>query len=133
MKKTDDVDQEIVRLLKEDSSKPIRLIASQLKHPLTTIHARISRLKRLGIIKRFTIDTIEDQKEGVEALIFISTNDKEEVLKIDETCEAYQLTGEYEIMLKKRFQTLNDLNDFVTIISKDTKKTKTEIITRKIR
>jgi|SaaInlLV_10m_DNA_2_1039722.scaffolds.fasta_scaffold00203_9 DNA-binding Lrp family transcriptional regulator len=54
--KLDDKDLKILDLLKENSAYTTRQIAKKTLLPVTTIHNRVQRLKREGVIKRYTIE-----------------------------------------------------------------------------
>ncbi|MFH1440229.1 MAG: Lrp/AsnC family transcriptional regulator [Candidatus Woesearchaeota archaeon] len=54
--KLDDKDINILEMLKEDSSYTTRDIAKKTLLPVTTVHNRVLRLKREGVIKHYTIE-----------------------------------------------------------------------------
>ena len=54
--KLDDKDIKILEVLREDSSYATRQIAKKTLLPVTTVHNRIQRLKREGVIKHYTIE-----------------------------------------------------------------------------
>ena len=51
----DKLDEGILKFLKEDALTPISEIASKLKVPKPTVYVRLNKLKKDGIIKKFTI------------------------------------------------------------------------------
>jgi len=55
MTQLDELDREILRLLKEDARLTISEIAERLKRPESTVHFRIKKLLERGIIGRYTI------------------------------------------------------------------------------
>ncbi len=131
MRKLTDVDIVILDILKNDASRSLKDISTEMNLPLTTIHARIQKLKKDGIIRRFTIET-EDIEEGFETIILISPRNYEEITKIAQDDQVFATTGEYELMVKKRFKNLKELNEYTTNISKHSKNTNTLIITKKV-
>ncbi|MBL7051456.1 MAG: Lrp/AsnC family transcriptional regulator [Nanoarchaeota archaeon] len=54
--KIDEKDQKIIEILKNHADYSTRQIAKKTLLPITTIHNRISKLKKEGIIKKFTIE-----------------------------------------------------------------------------
>jgi DNA-binding Lrp family transcriptional regulator len=71
----DEKDRKIIKALREDSSLSVRLIARKTAIPMTTVHKRIRKLKREGIIKRYTIE-LDNDKVGkkIGAYIMISVD-----------------------------------------------------------
>ena len=71
----DDKDTKILEILKNDADYTTRQIAKKTLLPITTVHNRIQRLKKTGIIKRFTIE-LDHTKTGnnFAAYILISAN-----------------------------------------------------------
>ena len=56
-----DLDEKILRLLSEDSRKAFTKIAKELDVPDTTIHFRVKKLLKSGVIKKFSILTSMEQ------------------------------------------------------------------------
>ncbi len=71
----DKKDQKILEVLKENANYPTRKIAKKTMLPITTVHNRIKRLLRSGVIRKFTIE-LDYQKigKGLLAYILISAN-----------------------------------------------------------
>ena len=59
----DKIDLEILKILSKDSKITFQDIAKKLDVSNTTIHVRVKRMQRLGVIKNFTI-TIDYNKLG---------------------------------------------------------------------
>ena len=51
----DDIDREIIRLLKEDGETPLTKIADIINVPRPTVYLRFNKMKEEGIIKGFNI------------------------------------------------------------------------------
>ena len=60
----DKIDLEILKILSNDSKITFQDIAKKLDVSNTTIHVRVKRMQRLGVIKNFTI-TIDYNKLGL--------------------------------------------------------------------
>ncbi len=61
MKKIDEKDKKILELLLAHADYSTRKIAKETALPITTVHHRIRRLKREGVIKRFTVEVDHHQ------------------------------------------------------------------------
>ena len=51
--KLDEKDIQILKLLQENCKGSMRKIARAVNSPITTVHAKIKRMKKLGIIKSY--------------------------------------------------------------------------------
>ena len=73
--KLDDKDKKIIEILKEHGDYTTRQIAKKTLIPPTTVNNRIRKLKKDGVIKRFTID-LDPYKvdKGFAAYVLISAN-----------------------------------------------------------
>ncbi|MCS7140167.1 MAG: Lrp/AsnC family transcriptional regulator [Candidatus Nezhaarchaeota archaeon] len=109
MEGLDDVDLKILRILQEDARTPFSKIASSIGVSEATVHLRVQKLKRLGIIKGFKA-IIDPSKvgKGLTAIVLLKADPMKfkEVLKqvalIDDVYEVYDVTGEYYAVLKIR-------------------------------
>jgi len=71
----DETDIEILRMLQQDSSKPFVEIADELDVTDGTIHQRVKKLKKSGIIKRFTIELDHEiLGSGSLGYVFVTAN-----------------------------------------------------------
>lgn len=137
MKKSmDDLDVKILEKLMTDSRRSLRSIAKELGTPTSTIHERVKRLLKLGIIKRFTAE-LDTRVLGLDitALILISVegayiSDVEKILSTYEHVVAvYDITGDFDVAVIAKFRNIEDLNNFIKSILKipHIKKTVTSI------
>ena len=69
----DKTDAEILKILQKDSSKSFVDIAKELRVTDGTIHQRIKKLKRMGVIKRFTVE-LDHNILGESSIAFIFIN-----------------------------------------------------------
>lgn len=134
----DEKDRRILEVLHENSDLSIQKISKRTGIPITTVHNRIKRLKKSGIIKNYTVN-LDYQKLGkhVLAFVLINVNQKSmtdsdmdqfdvlrEIKKFGHVEEADLITGSNDILLKCRFNTLDELTEFVV---KDLRSEKTHI------
>jgi DNA-binding Lrp family transcriptional regulator len=71
----DEKDKKILDILKEHSDWTTRVIAKKINLPITTVHNRIKKLKKEGIIKKYTIETDNRKLEqNFVSYVLISAN-----------------------------------------------------------
>jgi len=124
----DEKDDKILKLLKENSKLTTQQISKKLLIPITTIHNRIKKLEKEGIIKRYTLD-LDNKKIGknIAAYIHIVVDYKllkeikmsqhelvKKIKQYDFVEEAAMVTGGTDIIIKVRVKDIDELDDFVT-------------------
>ena len=122
--KIDDLDLEILQHLVSDSKITLKELSKKIVIPPSTIHARIKKMEKQGIIDRYTLK-INFRAIGLEIMAFVmisfdknQTNlDQVEVArkisKIPKVQEVYIIAGEFDILLKVRALSIDDLSDLV--------------------
>jgi DNA-binding Lrp family transcriptional regulator len=119
----DEKDRLIIGELKKDSRKPTKHIALSLDIPRVTVHTRIEKMKKEGVIEQFTVIT-DYKKLGlpVTAFIFISYNTNssitqeelaEKISQIEDVHEVYLISGQWDILVKLRAESLESVGDIV--------------------
>lgn len=142
-------DFEILALIEKDSKSSLKKISRRLRIPQTTIHNRIKKLEKEGVIRGYK--AIIDKKKigkGIGAYAHVtinypSTKDvafQENVAKqislIPEVEEVSIITGETDILVKFYVSNTEQLNDFIIRklrIIKGIDKTKTSIIMKQVK
>ncbi|MFO8052287.1 MAG: Lrp/AsnC family transcriptional regulator [Thermoplasmatota archaeon] len=116
----DDLDWEILKLLKTDSRRSNVSIASELGISEGSVRQRISKLKKKGTITRFTIDT---SSRGLKALLEINieinvhTSEIAERIKTLEGVEkVYEISGASDIVAIIDVSNTNELNDTIEAV-----------------
>ena len=66
----DDKDRQILAILKRDSRTPARSIAQELDMRPSTVHERIKRLQKRGVIRAFTV-SVDHEKMGKKLMVFM--------------------------------------------------------------
>ncbi len=121
----DKLDFEVLNLLEEDSSTSISRLALKLGIPKTTLFDRIKKLRKEGVIKKFSI--VKDfEKLGLEATAFIlvkftplsikhvsQKRVAEEISKLKGVQEVHIISGEYDILVKAIAKNLKELGKLV--------------------
>ena len=124
----DEKDEKILKLLKENSKLTTKQIAKKILMPITTIHVRIKKLEKVGVIKKYTLEFDHKKLDkNVSAYILITVDYKslkeikmsqhELVRKLKQyefVEEAAMVTGGTDIIIKVRVKDVDELDDFVT-------------------
>ena len=117
MIKLDEIDRQILMLLKNDSRTSNTAIAKVLKISEGTIRRRIQNLVTMGIIRRFTIAV------GVKtpkALILVSISPSiptsqiaQEITKIEEVDVLFEVAGLYDITITISGTDITSINESI--------------------
>ncbi|MEO9363537.1 MAG: Lrp/AsnC family transcriptional regulator [Nitrososphaera sp.] len=116
----DEIDLRLIDILQKDSSIPTVKIAEMLKVTEGTVRNRVSRLRRLGIIRRFTV-SVDPMALGQGAIAFVLLNAAPgrvaEVAKrlaaLDAVAEVHETHTYGDLLLKVRAKGPSDLADIV--------------------
>ena len=115
---TDHLDKEILHLLQsgEAACPNVSFIAKALKKPTTTIHSRIKKLEKKGVVKEY-IAVLDPKKLGhpVTAFMLLQMKPGEDpdkvsakLAKIQGVKEIHFTTGEWYFLLKLKVKDLNE-------------------------
>lgn len=116
----DEIDRDILRILQSNARTSYREIQDKLGISIGTIHNRISKLKKNGVIEGYTL-RLNNEKLGYKLtfLIRINCDGKftEEILndltEIPEVCSIFHTTGEQSAALICRFKESDDVHKFI--------------------
>lgn len=104
----DEFDKKILMQLEKDGRKPYSEIAKNLNISNTMVHQRVTRMKKIGILKGAGI-ILDERKLGYEwsaftGLVLKEDSDSktiiEELRKIPEVTECYYITGKYTLYIR---------------------------------
>jgi len=73
-------DLKILNVLKQNSKLSVREISKRTKIPATTVHTRLKKLKKGGIIKKYTVE-LDMEKLGRPILAYVNTSVDYDYLK----------------------------------------------------
>ncbi|WP_393971930.1 Lrp/AsnC family transcriptional regulator [Oxyplasma meridianum] len=119
----DQKDHLIMEYLKEDGRAKISDISRELNIPRITVYERIQAMIKSGLIKKFTI--VPDYSElgiPVIAYIFILFDSSKglsqrelakRISKIPEVEEVHIVAGVWDILIKVRARSMEDIGNFV--------------------
>ena len=133
----DDIDVKLLKLLARNSRASLRELARSLGVAVSTVHARLQRLMREGLIKRFTIvPDYERLGYPITAVILVSVEGgaiEEVATRLAEEpnlIAVYDVTGDYDIILVGKFRSMSELNLFLKRLNKmySIKRTVTSVV-----
>jgi Lrp/AsnC family transcriptional regulator of lysine biosynthesis len=107
----DETDVKILNLLRENSRKKNTEIAREVSLTERAVRARIEKLTREGVIRKFTIET---SPVGVEGIVLIDTNVgrtpavKEKAGLMSDS--VFECSGEFDVAVRLRADSLDELN-----------------------
>ena len=122
----DDKDKKIIEVLKNDSRSSIKEIAKSTKIRPSTIHQRIKKLIDGNVIEKFTIK-LNNKSIGENFIVFMlvkgSTTEyiDSRFLNNNHVKEVFGVTGEYDLLIKLKFENVDELNQFVIDFRKNKK------------
>jgi Lrp/AsnC family leucine-responsive transcriptional regulator len=122
-KMIDTKDEMILAELKKNARNSTKNIATNIRVPRVTVHDRIQKMMQQGIIKSFNV-SIDYKKIGyaTEVFIFITfipTPDVSQrelakrIAKLPGVHEVHIISGEYDLLLKVRGKSLEDIGILV--------------------
>lgn len=122
----DKKDYLIINILKQNSRLAIRDIAKKTGIRPSTVHERIKKLVKEGSIEKFTLK-LSNKAVGQDFIIFMLIkggtteyiNDK--IINNDCIKEIFGVTGEYDLLLKLKFENVEEFNKFLIKFRKDQK------------
>jgi Lrp/AsnC family transcriptional regulator, regulator for asnA, asnC and gidA len=116
----DDVNLQIIDILRKDSSVPFVEIARRIGLSDATVHMRVRRLFAAGIITKFTI-SVDNNLLGYDHLAFMGINIKpgsadqttEGLSNLDEILEIHEMHNSFDLFVKIRAKDLNHMRDII--------------------
>ncbi len=107
----------------EDSSKSLAHISRELGLPRPTVNYRIQRMRKQGIIRKFTvIRNFAKLGRGITTYVFVRSDRSsgvsekqlaESFSKLPEVYEVHIITGEWDILMKVRAGNVEEVSDFI--------------------
>ncbi|MHA1727944.1 MAG: Lrp/AsnC family transcriptional regulator [Promethearchaeota archaeon] len=133
----DNVDREILEILKKDCTKSYRTIATELNRATGTISKRIKDMEELGIINNFSVN-LDYEKLGYDIMAIMElTISQGKLIEVEKQIAekpnvfgVYDLTGTYDALIFLRTKTRNELNKIIKEIlrNKYIERTNTHIV-----
>jgi DNA-binding Lrp family transcriptional regulator len=118
----DDRDRAILRLLQENAKITVREIAHQIHLSPTPVHERIKRMEDAGVIRQYAA-LVNHSKVGKGLMVICYVSLKEHnkksgarfirlVQELKEVIECYNISGEFDFMLKVVVENMDAYYDF---------------------
>jgi DNA-binding Lrp family transcriptional regulator len=126
--KLDEKDTAILALMQENSKLTAKQIGRKISAPITTVFAKTKRMEELGIIKEYrAILAPEKLGSGTTAFILASVSYRakaddvpisqrivaEEIAKFAEVQEVHIITGDWDLLIKLRAESVDSIGKFV--------------------
>lgn len=118
----DRMDMSILKLLQQNARITVKEISEKVHLSTTPVHERIKRMEESGVIKQYA--TLVDHtkvKKGLMVICYVSlkqhskdAGDKfiKTILELNEVVECYNISGEFDFMLKVVSEDMNAYYDF---------------------
>jgi DNA-binding Lrp family transcriptional regulator len=118
----DDKDLAILRLLQQNARATVREIAAEVKLSTTPVHERIRRLETQGVIRQYaTLLNPNLVNKGLMVICYVSlrqhnknagTRFIKSILEMPEIIACYNISGEFDFMLKVVAENMDDYYHF---------------------
>ena len=110
----DAIDLKILRLLQEDARLTTKELAGRVNLSTTPVFERLKRLEREGFIKKYVaVLDAEKLDLGFEMTRDVAREFTRVIRDIPQVAECYNISGEYDYLLKIRARNMKDYNDFI--------------------
>lgn len=118
--KIDELDLRLLSILQRDSSMPLVKMAGSLHVTEGTVRNRIARLRRTGVIKKFTV-SVDSAATGQAVVAFVLLNAApgrladvaKKLSALDSVSEVYETHTYGDLLLKVRAGSTSELADIM--------------------
>ena len=114
----DKKDYLIINILKQNSRLAIRDIAKKSGIRPSTVHERIKKLVKEGVIEKFTLK-LNNKAVGEDFIVFMLIKGgttqyiNNKIINNEYVKEIFGVTGEYDLLLKLKFKDVEEFNKFL--------------------
>jgi DNA-binding Lrp family transcriptional regulator len=112
----------ILKLLQQNARATVKDISEAVHLSSTPVHERIKRMEEQGVIKQYvTLVDAEKVKKGLTVICYLSLKQHSKeagshfiahILDMPEVLECYNISGEFDFMLKIVAENMNAYYDF---------------------
>lgn len=123
MEQLDDKDFQLLRLLQKNAKLTVKELAKEVNLSTSPVFERVKRLEQEGFIKRYAaVLDAEKLNRGftVFCQIKLKIHDRsvgydfvKEILEIEEVAECYNISGDFDFLLKVQVRDMKHYQDFV--------------------
>lgn len=118
----DETDLQILRLLQQNARFTVKEVAENVHLSTTPVHERIKRLENNGVIKQYAALLDNNKvKKGLMVVCYVSLKEHSKnagtkfikhINSLPEVIECYNISGEFDFMLKVVAENMNEYYDF---------------------
>lgn len=119
----DSIDRHILQLLQEDARQTTKQLAANVNLSTTPVFERLKRLEREGYIRKY-VAVLDAEKLDLGFEVFCSVKLKQmsrdearnftrTIRDIPQVAECYNISGEYDYLLKIRARNMKEYNEFI--------------------
>ncbi|HMC85475.1 MAG TPA: Lrp/AsnC family transcriptional regulator [Chitinophagaceae bacterium] len=118
----DEKDRLILKLLQENAKITVREIASKIHLSTTPVHERIKRMEDSGVILQYAaLINYAKVKKGLMVICYVSLKEHNKksgtkfiktINELSEVIECYNISGEFDFMLKVITESMDAYYDF---------------------
>ncbi|HTQ63336.1 MAG TPA: Lrp/AsnC family transcriptional regulator [Puia sp.] len=118
----DEKDRAILKLLQQNAKSTVREIADKVHLSPTPVHERIKRMEDAGVIRQYAaLVNHAKLKKGLIVICYVSLKEHNKksgakfiktIQEIDEVIECYNISGEFDFMLKVMVENMDAYYDF---------------------
>jgi Lrp/AsnC family leucine-responsive transcriptional regulator len=115
-------DMAILKLLQQNARITVKEISQEIHLSTTPVHERIKRLEQTGVIKQYaTLVDSAKVKKGLMVICYVSLKEHSKnaglkfikaINELNEVIECYNISGEFDFMLKVAEENMNSYYDF---------------------
>ncbi|WNI37085.1 Lrp/AsnC family transcriptional regulator [Chryseobacterium sp. SG20098] len=123
MEQFDDKDLQLLRLLQKNAKLTVKELAKEVNLSTSPVFERVKRLEQEGFVKRYAaVLDAEKLNRGftVFCQIKLKIHDRsigydfvKEILEIEEVAECYNISGDFDFLLKVQVRDMKHYQDFV--------------------
>ncbi|NIF06127.1 Lrp/AsnC family transcriptional regulator [Chryseobacterium sp. Tr-659] len=123
MEQLDEKDVQLLRLLQKNAKLTVKELAKEVNLSTSPVFERVKRLEQEGFIKRYAaVLDAEKLNRGftVFCQIKLKIHDRsvgydfvKEILEIEEVAECYNISGDFDFLLKVQVRDMKHYQDFV--------------------
>jgi len=127
MASVDEIDKKLLIELRKNGRATLTELSKKLGLSVASIKNRVDKLERVGAIKGYsTLVEPAFLEEYLQALIELELLVEDprtdltlrEIGKLDNVLGIYKKTGEFQILIRANFKSMDDLREFLDLLSK---------------
>ncbi|NNC70161.1 MAG: Lrp/AsnC family transcriptional regulator [Flavobacteriaceae bacterium] len=119
----DSIDKKLLYLLQKDCKVTTKLLSLQLNLSVTAVYERIKKLEKAGVIEKY-VAVLSKEKINKDFVVLCHirlvkhsneylTKFESEVVQLKEVLECYNVSGEYDYILKVVVNNMKDYREFI--------------------